>query len=40
MKTILIIVITLMITACAATKYPKICDAYGSIETSKDMAKK
>jgi uncharacterized lipoprotein YmbA len=39
MRTILIIVITLMITACATTE-PNKCDAYGSIETSKDMAKK
>ena len=39
MNTILIIVITLMITACATTE-PNKCDAYGSIETSKDMAKK
>jgi len=39
MKTILIIVITLMITACATTE-PNKCDAYGSIETSKDIAKK
>ena len=39
MKTILTIVITLMITACSTTE-PNKCDAYGSIETSKDMAKK
>jgi len=39
MKTILIIVITLMITACATTE-PNKCDAYGSIDSSKDMAKK
>jgi hypothetical protein len=39
MKTILIIVITLMITACATTE-PNKCDAYGSIDSSKDMVKK
>lgn len=39
MKTILIIIITLMITACATTKHTK-CDAYGSIETNKDLAEK
>ena len=39
MKTILTIVITLMITACATTKHTK-CDAYGSIETHKNLANK
>lgn len=39
MKTILIITITMLLTACATTE-PNKCDAYGSIETSKDMAKK
>jgi uncharacterized lipoprotein YmbA len=39
MKIILIIVIALMITACATTE-PNKCDAYGSVETSKDLAKK
>jgi uncharacterized lipoprotein YmbA len=39
MKTILIIVITLMITACATTE-PNKCDAYGSVSTSKDIAQK
>jgi uncharacterized lipoprotein YmbA len=38
MKTILIITITLLITACASTHSK--CDAYGSVETSKDLAKK
>ena len=39
MKTILTIVITLMTTACATTKHTK-CDAYGSIETNKNLAEK
>jgi hypothetical protein len=39
MKTILIITITMLLTACATTSHSK-CDAYGSVETSKDMAKK
>ena len=39
MKTILIIAIAILLTACATTSHSK-CDAYGSIETSKDMAKK
>ncbi len=29
----------MLLTACATTE-PNKCDAYGSIETSKDMAKK
>ena len=29
----------MLLTACATTE-PNNCDAYGSIETSKDMAKK
>ena len=39
MKTILIITIAMLLTACATTE-PNKCDAYGSIETSKDMANK
>jgi uncharacterized lipoprotein YmbA len=38
MKTILIITIAMLLTACA-TPHNK-CDAYGSIETHKDLAKK
>ena len=29
----------MLLTACAKTSHSK-CDAYGSVETSKDMAKK
>ena len=39
MKTILIIVIALMVAACA-TAEPNKCDAYGRVDSSKDMAKK
>jgi uncharacterized lipoprotein YmbA len=38
MKTILMITITMLLTACATTHSK--CDAYGSVETSKDLAKK
>ena len=39
MKTILTIAIAMLLAACATTSHSK-CDAYGSVDSSKDMARK
>jgi hypothetical protein len=35
----IILILLLVLTACATTE-PNKCDAYGSVSTSKDIAKK